>query len=199
MTPHYLRNRKLKFGVGINDSDYSVNPVINGKRKMCSFYCVWSNMIRRCYMPDEKRRLGIETPYIGCTVAEEWHRFSNFKSWMEKQDWKNKHLDKDLKVYGNKVYSPDTCIFISKQINVLISEGRYSDYGLKRGLTIDGGKFRARISKYGKDCEIGHFTNEEDAHQAWIIERKKYILEVAEKEDLYIKQMLIEWMNCKYK
>ena len=196
---NYQKNRKLKFGVGINDADYPVNPVVNGKRKMCPYYCIWSNMIRRCYMPDHKRRPGIETPYIGCTVVKEWHLFSNFKVWMETQDWKNKQLDKDLKIYGNKIYGPDTCIFIPKHINVLISEGKPSKYGLKKGLTIDHGKIRARVSRFGKETQIGYFDNEEDAYQAWIVERKKYMLEVAEQEEPHVKEMIINWMECKFK
>ena len=132
MKLHYLRNRSLKFGVGINDADYPVNPVVNGKRKICPFYNVWSNMIRRCYMDDKNRRPQ-ETSYIGCSVVDEWHKFSNFKRWMEKQDWKNNQLDKDLKVPGNKVYGPDTCVFIPKSINTLISEGQHIVTGKQIG------------------------------------------------------------------
>lgn len=199
MTPHYLRNRKLKFGVGINDADYPVNPMINGKRKICPFYSVWSNMIRRCYVDDKNRRPGFETPYIGCSVVEEWHRFSVFKSWMETQDWKGKQLDKDLKIHGNKVYGPETCIFIPREINILISLGRSSKCGLKKGLHMDGGRIRAEISRYGKKCHIGHFHKEEDAHQAWIFERKKYITEVSNKTESPIKEFLLNWMECEYK
>jgi hypothetical protein len=198
MKPHYLRNRKLKFGVGINDANYPINPIVNGKRKMCHFYAVWNNMIRRCYMDDKDRRQ-VETPYIGCSVVEEWHKFSNFKSWMETQDWRDKQLDKDLKVHGNKIYGPKTCVFIPKEINTLISEGRHSSYQLKKGLTIDHGKIRARIRKYGKLYQIGNFDNEKDAHDAWVIERKKYIMEVAEKSESQIRQMLINWMECEFK
>ena len=197
MTFHYLRNRSLKFGVGINDADYPVNPVVNGKRKICPFYNVWSNMIRRCYMDDKNRR-PVETPYIGCSVVDEWHKFSNFKRWMEKQDWKNNQLDKDLKVPGNKVYGPDTCIFIPKSINTLISEGRHSEFNLKKGLTIDHGKIRARIRKYGKLHQIGNFDNEDDAHQAWLVERKKYIIEVAENSRPDIQKLLLNYCDIVY-
>ena len=186
-------------GVGINDADYSVHPYIDGKRVMCPYYNTWRHMIVRCYMDDTKRRPGFETPYIGCSVVEEWHKFSVFKSWMETQDWRNKCLDKDLKVYGNKVYGPDTCIFITQDLNKLISEGRASSYGLKKGLTIDHGKYRARIRKYGKLYQIGNFDNEDDAHAAWVTARKEYLQEVAENSNPEIKKMILNHMNCEFK
>ena len=182
-------------GVGINDADYSVNPNIDGKRVMCPYYNTWRHMIVRCYMDDAKRRPGFETPYIGCSVVEEWHKFSVFKSWMETQDWRNKCLDKDLKVYGNKVYGPDTCIFITQDLNKLISEGPVSSYGLKKGLTLDHGKYRARIRKYGKLYQIGNFDNEDDAHAAWVTARKEYLQEVAENSNPEIKKMILNYWS----
>lgn len=184
-------------GVGINDADYPVNPVVKGKRVMCPYYCTWKNMISRCYMEDWKRRPGIETPYIGCTVVKEWHTFSNFKEWMKSQDWQGKNLDKDLKVPGNKVYGPDTCIFISPEINTLISEGSYAKVrdGLKKGVSMDRHRFRARIKRYGKLHSIGNFDTEDAAHNAWVVERKKYIREVAQKCEPQVSKMLIKWME----
>ena len=186
-------------GVGINDAGYVVNQTINGKRKMCPYYCTWAHMIKRCYMDDAKRRPGIETPYIGCSVVEEWHKFSVFKSWMETQDWRGKCLDKDLKVYGNKVYGPDTCIFITQDINKLISEGRNSSMGLKKGIIMDHGRYRARIRKYGKLYQIGNFDKEDDAHTAWVDARKKYLREVAENSNEELKTMILNWMECEFK
>lgn len=192
-----MTSKQLLYGVGLNDADYEVFPTINGKREMCPYYAVWRGMIRRCYVSDEKRRKQ-ESTYKGCTVVKEWHVFSNFKSWMEKQDWEGKQLDKDLKVHGNKIYGPDTCVFIPKEINILISEGQKSSYGLLKGLTMDHGRIRARIRKYGKLHQIGNFDNEQQAHEAWLVERKKYILEVAENSEYHIKKMLINWMESEY-
>jgi len=41
---------------------------------------------------------------------------------MERQDWEGKHLDKDILIPGNKIYSPDRCIFVSSLINLLIDK-----------------------------------------------------------------------------
>lgn len=103
--------RKVQ-GVGIMDADYIVDVreywVENGKRKSrlvwsCPFHRKWSDMLVRCYSP---KRLEYRQSYAGCYVCDEWLTFSNFKSWMEKQDWEGKHLDKDLLQTGSKVYSP---------------------------------------------------------------------------------------------
>ena len=75
----------------------------------------------------------------------------------------------------------------------MISEGRHSEFNLRKGLTVDHGKIRARIRKYGKLHQIGNFDNEDDAHQAWLVERKKYIIEVAENSRPDIQKLLLNF------
>ena len=115
---------RLVCGVGINDADYKVELKrvvgrVNGKpiREIdwiCPFYYKWRNMLVRGYSRKLKDR---HKTYEECYVCEEWLRFSNFKAWMEQQDWEGKQLDKDLLVIGNKLYSPSTCCFVSRQVN----------------------------------------------------------------------------------
>lgn len=96
-------------GVGINDSITPIHTVVNGKRAMCPFYRVWSNMLDRCYGNSELNG------YDSVSICEEWLTFSNFKIWMEKQDWQGKQLDKDiLSKGGSKTYSPSTAMFFQK-------------------------------------------------------------------------------------
>lgn len=111
----------LVHGVGINDSDYDVLPTLGSRRVMCPFYRTWANMLNRCY--SEKYHLTRPT-YIGCKVADEWLLFSNFKKWMENQDWQGSSLDKDLIVPSNKVYSPETCAFVSASTNNFVTDRR---------------------------------------------------------------------------
>ena len=114
-----IKNYKLVYGVGINDS---VEPIskklkIDGKWKTvwtCPIYTCWSNMIQRCYSSDYHLK---KPSYVGCVTTEEWIYFTNFRSWMEKQDWKDKELDKDLLFPGNKIYGPDTCCFLNSAVN----------------------------------------------------------------------------------
>ena len=60
---------------------------------------------------------------MDCSVYEGWHNFQNFAKWYEDNYYEieeeQMHLDKDILVKGNKVYSPDTCVFVPETINGL--------------------------------------------------------------------------------
>ena len=188
-------NNHLICGVGLNDADYVVYPTINGKRVPCHYFFTWRDMIRRCYSDKHQLR---HPSYKGCSVVEEWHTFSNFKAWMETQDWKGKDLDKDLLIPGNKVYGPDTCMFVSHQVNTILNVKPSSKY--KQGVACHKGvtscntkKYFARIRKYGKHHLLGSFYSEDEAHEAYLVERKKYIIEVADTQDDIVKNILYNY------
>lgn len=109
-----LANRKPVYGHGVNDADYVTCSTVNGKRVMCPIYRSWTNMLERCYGEKYQER---RPTYIGCTVCNEWLTFSVFKSWMVTQDWTGKELDKDIRIKGNKTYSPETCCFVTTKEN----------------------------------------------------------------------------------
>lgn len=83
--------------------------------KHTKMYATWKNMLERCYSDELHSRY---PTYKGCTVCDEWHNFQNFAEWMVAQDYDGKHLDKDIKVKGNKTYSPETCSFVTCKENV---------------------------------------------------------------------------------
>jgi len=184
------KNKKLIYGVGINDADYATQPKINGKRIVCPYYQVWVNMIKRCY---SKKSLGVDASYIGCSVAKEWHSFMTFKRWMEAQNWKDKQLDKDIISAGNKIYSPQACVFVSQQTNSFFSSktarrGKYPHgiyfHKLKR-------KFQAKIYKFGKQKSLGYFKTAEKASAAYREAKRLHILTIACCEpDIRVKQGL---------
>lgn len=172
---------KTYCGVGINDSDtlVEVKKIVNGKKKLiwrCPFYQAWRNMITRCYT---KKRTSRNETYTKCYVCNEWLVFSVFKRWMVTQDWKNKQLDKDLIIEGNNVYSPNTCAFISKELNMFLTTRSKSRGTLPLGVSLhkQRGKFRAQCSNQitGKNEFLGLFSCEIDAHNAW----KKRKLDIA--------------------
>ncbi|MCF7536195.1 hypothetical protein [Pseudomonas petrae] len=169
--------QKLVYGVGINDADYEVTryEVLPGKRLqtwMCPFYIRWASMIQRCY--DAKCQIQHPT-YIGCSVTTEWHLFSAFKAWMETQDWEGKDLDKDLLCRNNRIYSPQTCAFVSRQINSLVRELNNSDGALPIGVMFyeKRKKFRSRATCVltRKRSHLGYFDTPQEAHAAWLAAR----------------------------
>lgn len=178
---------KLVFGVGINDADYVVRKwetvgYVDGKQKqeliwICPFYRVWQSMLRRCYSIETQRR---NPTYAGCTVSREWLKFSNFRAWMDKQDWEGKQLDKDILIEGNKVYSAEACVFVSGMVNNFTLDSGAARGEWLIGVNWDRGtsKFRSRCcNPFTKKSEhLGLFACELEAHKAWL----KRKLELAE-------------------
>ncbi len=157
---------KLLAGVGINDANYLVK---RRGHKVCPYYKTWHNMINRCYSQSYSKRF---TAYLGCTVDESWHYFMTFKDWMETQDWEGQHLDKDLLIDGNKVYSPETCCFISRSINNFISSNKEPSDGLPIGVSRRAdGKFIASCSGY-----IGSFESVDEAQQVYALRKRELAL-----------------------
>ena len=87
-------------------------------------YSTWIDMIHRCYNLKYHKKY---PTYKDCTVDERWHNFQNFcediqylegyKEWKENTNKNAWHLDKDIKIEGNKIYSKDTCMFVTIQEN----------------------------------------------------------------------------------
>ncbi len=183
-------NRRLILGVGINDADYMVHVKIRGKNMPCPFYKRWKCMIERCYSD----KLHEKHPwYKECSVCDDWKSFMPFKKWMQSQDWERKELDKDIVITGNKIYSPETCIFVSKQINLLLN-GRAADRGeWPKGVSFnkENNKFVSRCRVDGKLKHIGYFTTPGAAGEVYKIFKSKLILSVAEKQEQPLKGYLI--------
>lgn len=163
------RWKKPVFGVGINDLDRNVTWTDKGgKRHLCPIYRTWQNMLGRCY--DSKFHLR-HPSYSDCEVMQDWVKLSRFESWMNTQDWEGKQLDKDILIPGNKIYSPETCVFIEKQVNLFVVDSLAT-----RGVWPIGvcwakreGKFQANIrNPFTLSQEgLGYYDNPEDAHMAW--------------------------------
>lgn len=50
-----------------------------------------------------------------------------------------------------------------------------------RGYTERDGRFYASVQKYGKKVNLGGYATPEEAHAVYVIEKKSYIKEVAER------------------
>ena len=185
------RNKKL-YGVGINDADYFVCYYINGKQVMCPIYRRWKGMLERCYSQTYRKKY---PTYGACCVVDSWLRFSNFKMWMEKQDWEGKVLDKDLLVKDNKLYSQDTCIFITNELNLFISTKSKNKI---TGVFKKNGKFSASCQNpfTTKRDYLGVFTTEDEAFTAWKTHKFKISLMFNEsKDNPLIAQALCDMFN----
>ena len=169
---------KLVFGVGVNDLDYRVHikeelPKNGGRRIQktvfqCKYYEVWKNMLKRCY---SKKYLESNQSYIGTSVCSEWLSATEFRKWMEQQDWSGKSLDKDIISPRSKLYSPETCAFVLNETNLFVtaSDASRGDYPVGVCLHKRTGKYRAQCNNpfTGKREHLGYFSTPEEAHEAW--------------------------------
>lgn len=177
------RKPKLVYGVGVNDADYTVKPRDeDGRVVWCPCYRAWIDMLKRAYDPKYATK---RPTYIGVTVCEEWHSFMAFRAWMMTQDWEGKQLDKDIIVPGNKVYSPATCAFVSREINQLLTDRAAARGEWPIGVDWQKAKnrFRAGISENGKTRNLGYFTTPEAAHRAWRKEKVRIVRTAARECD----------------
>lgn len=176
-----MRKRNtLVCGVGVNDADYVVKTKVNGKQTLCPFYETWKSMLMRCCCETYKEK---QPTYKDCVVCEEWKHFSNFKGWMETQDWEGNQLDKDLIFPGNKIYSPETCVFVSGMTNSFVTDSGKSRGEWPIGVywKKDRGKFVAQCSNpFAKKQEnLGYFNCPQEAHKAWLNRKRELSVEVA--------------------
>jgi hypothetical protein len=175
-----LRNGKVKnpnkpilFGVGyIGIGKYGSS---HSRKKEASYQC-WCDLLKRCYSTEGNKFV----TYKDVTVCVEWHNFQNFAQWFEENYEEGYQLDKDILVKENKIYSPETCCFVPKEINILFTTSR-SDKGMYPiGVHKVKHKFISRINKYGSRLSLGSFTTPEEAFQAYKTAKEAHIKEIAD-------------------
>ena len=181
---------KLVYGVGVNDADYPVQPKVNGKGIMCPFYSTWKSMLKRCYSIKYHEQ---RPTYKDCQVSNEWLTFMTFKKWMEVQPWEGNQIDKDILYEGNKVYSPNTCVFVSRQTNQFLTDAGSIRGEWPIGVYFHRGRYEAQIGIFGKRTQIGVYDYPEEAHQAYRVAKYELAVQLAsEQTDPRVAAALIE-------
>ena len=177
---------KRVYGVGyIGEGKYKTYE--NGKDTKC--YKVWNSMLERCYSDKFHKR---SPTYINCEVFNEWLNFQNFAEWYAKNyyevEGERMALDKDILVKGNKIYSPENCIFVPQTINNLFTKGDKS-----RGHYPIGVHYHKQLEKFMAYCSIydyeenktkqkhlGYYNTPQKAFETYKQFKEKYIKEVAD-------------------
>ena len=180
-----IRNGKVKdpcvpsvYGVGVlgNKHPITINGVLTKE------YELWQSMLQRCYSDSFKKK---RPTYEGCEVSDKFKSYEYFYEWCHSQvgfgnqDW---HLDKDLLIKGNKVYNESTCVFLPKEINLLLIKRDNNRGEHLIGVCWHNASkaFVAQVSKNnGKQEHLGLFKTETEAFNAYKDAKEAFIKEQA--------------------
>lgn len=160
-------------------NNYDGRVKINGKH--IKSYKVWRSILQRCF----NKKVHITQPtYSNVKVCDEWLKFSNFKEWFDKNypyELEKKgfrlELDKDLLSGGEKIYSPDTCVFLPHTVNNFLANktsrntSGYSGVSWHKSIE----KWEVRINKFNsnKTVALGCYDNINDARDRYLQSRKE--------------------------
>ena len=165
-------------------------------------YSEWGHMLKRCY---DKNYLSRFPTYKDCTVCKEWCNFQIFAKWFDENyyeiDNEKMRLDKDILIKGNKIYSPETCIFVPENINNLFvkSDAIRGKYPI--GVTehkphkLYTTKYRARcMNNNKKRIDLGLYNTPGEAFYAYKKYKENLIKRIADEYKNKIPQKLYDAM-----
>ena len=145
-------------------------------------YVHWSSMLTRSYYEEYHKRF---PTYIGCSVDEQWHNFQEFAEWCQWQPGHNMGhvLDKDVLVQGNKVYGPETCVFVPPELNSIIVTQVKPGKGTPAGISYQNsyGRYIVSCAVDGKNKNLGRYKCATEAFGVYKEFKENLVKERAEK------------------
>ena len=138
----------------------------------------WFGMHHRC---ECKSYQEVHPNYSDVTVG--FQSFDSFVNWHRLQfgygekDW---HLDKDVLVKGNKVYSEDNCVLLPRELNSMIV-WKSKNRGLPPCVTPHGTRFIASCTFERKSVYLGIRDTPEEAFFLYKTAKEVFIKQQAEK------------------
>ena len=162
------------YGVGYIGCTFGSLPKDKG-----GYYC-WSNMISRCYNPEDNMYSCYGA--VGATVCDSWHNLQNFLIFYGENlpETEGFQLDKDVLSEGNKVYSPETCVFIPYILNAQF-KSKVGGGSLPRGVYLNKKtlKYEANLQVERKHIRLGSFSTQEEASTCYRVAKKAYVDKLA--------------------
>ena len=145
-----------KYVLGVNKTA----KALASEKGLLKEYTIWGNIVGRCNRGYAK-------------LHEDFYTFDSWLGWakeqkgfMEKDGNGNLfQLDSDLFSIDEKMYSPNTCVFIPREINGICKPNMIRD-DLPRGVTPFGSKakpYRVSVSIDGVTKHIGNYKTVEEA------------------------------------
>ena len=129
-------------------------------------YKCWNGMLERCYSENYHSKEN----YNGrVEVCKSWHNYQGFAKWYEDNHIDGWQLDKDIS--KSKIYSPDTCHFLPKELNTFFTGRRNYRGDTPIGISqrVLGGSYEASISHGSKSKAkyLGSYKNLEEAFSVY--------------------------------
>lgn len=157
-------------------------------------YMAWGHMLGRCYSP---KVLDKQCTYRNCTVHPEWHDFQKFAAWYSANYFEDCHLDKDIKFFGNTIYSEETCLLVTRQINNFLLQGSNRRGSTALGTNKYKNKFRAEVANgEGKNIYLGQFETEKEAFEAYASAKEQLVNSLEASE--YLKALLSSHLEARH-
>jgi hypothetical protein len=182
---------KTVFGIGCLGVGGYMAKVNN---KLTDEYNSWKNLLARCYS-DKYRYL--HKTYEDCYMCDDWLNFQNHAAWYY-ENWYDvgegrMHIDKDILIKGNKLYSPETCLIVPQRVNMMfMTKGRKDD--LPTGITKNtSGTYVSCYNgkRYGTFKTLEEAVKEHDKQKR--IHIKKVVEEYGNKLPPQIQEILLKW------
>ena len=157
------------FGEGKYKSSYEKGVVYQG-------YKTWADMLKRCYRTKYKDMY--PSYHKIATVCDEWHCYQVFAEWYENNKYnveERLHLDKDILIPGNKIYSPETCVLVPQRINMLFMN-KLNKRGLPNGILAHKKGYSVRYNEE----KLGTYKTLEEAYRVYANKKEETIKQTAE-------------------
>lgn len=184
---------QLIYGVGIKDIKVPYRDAA---------YSRWSAMLRRCYCQHLWEGVKHQT-YEGCTVHEDWKYLSNFREWAHSEPgFRHPHscLDKDILVFGNKMYSPDAATFVPREINIALTfsnakRGKYPLGVYLHKIRSTGPVYKASVNRGDLGRIFKEFRDVDQAAEYYRVEKVKHLSYLADKYREWLRQDVYETLK----
>lgn len=126
-------------------------------------YSVFDSMKTRCNSDN--------SAYSEIKIDKRFEDFQAFAEWCHKQvgfGLTDYHLDKDILVDGNKIYTPELCVFVPYQINNLIIRKQKRKTNLPCGVRFTNKKYKAEISIDSHEISLGYYLTVDEALNVYV-------------------------------
>ena len=147
----------------------------NGKYRATPEYKQYLTIIERCRADGKTQKT--YASYVGVTLSEDFDTFEKWLEWAKQQvgfgntadNGKRWPLDKDILLKGNKIYSPDYCVFIPNEINNFITNRKTDrgEYPIGVHYSTKEKKYIASCSMNSKKYYIGGYHSIEESFMAY--------------------------------